>query len=63
MIKKKLYKDYNEYLMTVLRDPKAAMIYLNECLKDSDPKIFLTALKDVAEAQGIEKTSLAKKAH
>lgn len=63
MIKKKPYKNYNEYLMTQLKDHEVAMIYLNEALKDPDPKVFLTALKDVVAAQGFEKTNLAKKAH
>lgn len=63
MIKKKIYKDYNELLMKRLKDPEMAMAYLNETLKDPDPKVFLMALKDVVAARGFEKTTLAKKAH
>lgn len=58
--KKKLYKDYQEFLLEKLQDPKLAIAYLNEALKDPDRSVFLIALKDVLEAQGEDMTELAK---
>lgn len=60
MPKTKTYKDYNEYLMTLLKDQEAAMAYLYESLKDSDPMAFPRALKNVVAAGQFEKTKLAK---
>lgn len=45
-------KDYREHLLKELQDPQEAAAYLDECLKDEDPHVFLLALKDVAEARG-----------
>lgn len=63
MAKKKIYKNYNELLHERLQDPKLAKAYLNEALQDDDEKVFLIALGDVLEAQGIDITALAKKAN
>jgi probable addiction module antidote protein len=35
-----------------LKDPAEAPGYLNACLEDGDPEVFLLALRDVARAQG-----------
>jgi len=35
-----------------LRDPTEAVAYLNACLEDGDPEVFLLALRDVARARG-----------
>ena len=43
-------KKYKEHLLKSLEDPKEATAYLDACLEDDDPHIFLLALKDVAEA-------------
>ena len=36
----------------LLKDPKYAAVYLEECLADGDMELFQSALKDVAKAQG-----------
>lgn len=59
--KKKIYKDYNDLLDDELQDSKVALGYLNEALKDKDPNVFLTALKDVIRAQQKGMTTIAKK--
>jgi probable addiction module antidote protein len=43
---------YEEVLDEDLKDPAEAVGYLNACLEDGDPEIFLLALRDVARAQG-----------
>jgi len=35
-----------------LRAPTEAVAYLNACLEDGDPEVFLLALRDVARARG-----------
>lgn len=61
MAKKKIYKDYDEFLSSRLKDPELALGYLNELLKTpDDQKNFLAGLKDVANAQSKDIASLAK---
>lgn len=43
---------YEEALDEDLKDPVEAVDYLNACLEDGDPEVFLLALRDVARAQG-----------
>ena len=43
---------WEPYLIGSLKNPKAAEGYLNAALDDHDPRVFLLALRDVAEAQG-----------
>jgi probable addiction module antidote protein len=45
-------KSYKEHLNKELKNPKAAASYLNTALEDEDPRVFLLALKDVADAMG-----------
>lgn len=45
-------KSYHDSLIEALKDPKEAAEYLNAVLKTGDEKIFLVALKNVAEARG-----------
>jgi probable addiction module antidote protein len=45
-------KKYKEHLLKSLEDPHEAAAYLNACLEDEDPHVFLLALKDVADARG-----------
>ena len=45
-------KKYKEHLSKSLEDPKEAAAYLDACLEDEDPHVFLLALKDVTEARG-----------
>lgn len=52
-------KDFNEYLVEKLKDPKRALGYLNAVLEDckdgseESQQLLLLALKAVAEAQGV----------
>lgn len=63
MTKKRIiYIHYDEFLHKRLKDPKLAMAYLNEALKDPDQNVFLIALKDVLAAQSKDVSALAKKA-
>ena len=48
----KKIKSYKEHLLKRLRDPKEAAAYLNAALEDDDSRVFLVALKDIAEASG-----------
>ena len=56
------HKDFQEYLLNSLRDPKEALAYLNEALIDEDQRVFLLALKDVLEAQDGDMSALAREA-
>ena len=44
---------YVEMLRERLQDPLYAAAYLNACLEDDDPDVFLLALHDVAGACGL----------
>lgn len=48
----KPYRDYKEGLFKRLRNKEEALGYLKACLEDEDKRVFLLALRDVAEAQG-----------
>lgn len=60
-------KDFNEYLIEKLKNPKRAVAYLNAVLEDckdgskESQQLLLMALKAVAEAQG-GMSEVAKKA-
>ena len=43
---------YENVLDEDLQDPTEAAGYLNACLEDGDPEVFLLALRDVARARG-----------
>ena len=43
---------YEDVLDEDLQDPAEAAEYLNACLEDGDPEVFLLALRDVARARG-----------
>ncbi|MCP5058456.1 MAG: putative addiction module antidote protein [bacterium] len=43
---------YEEILDEDLQDPAEAAGYLNACLEDGEPEVFLLALRDVARARG-----------
>jgi probable addiction module antidote protein len=53
---------YKELLLKELQDPDEAIGYLREALKDKDRRVFLIALRNVADAQG-GVTRLARLAH
>lgn len=55
-------KSFDETRQNVLRDPKAAAIYLEECLQDGNMELFTAALKHVADARG-GVALLAKETH
>lgn len=48
-----LTKSYRDSLLERLRDPAEAAAYLDAALEDEDSRVFLLALRDVAEARGI----------
>src|ERR1700674_4019056 len=43
---------YRDELIKSLKDPGEAALYLTAALQDEDPRIFLMALRDVADARG-----------
>lgn len=45
-------ESYRDRLLKSLEDPGEAAQYLNACLEDGDPRVFLMALRDVAAARG-----------
>jgi probable addiction module antidote protein len=45
-------RDFRDWLLADLKDPKAAVGYLNAALEDDDRRVFLLALRDVADAWG-----------
>jgi DNA-binding phage protein len=44
---------YQGELLKYLHDPHKAVVYLNTALEDGDPELFVVALRNVAEAQGV----------
>ncbi len=48
---------YEVGLLEDLRDSREAAAYLNAALEDDDPRIFLLALRHVAEALGMSQVS------
>ncbi len=55
--------DYHDFLIERLKDINRSIGYLNECLDDEDPRLFLSALLNVYEAQSslyFEKKKKAK---
>jgi probable addiction module antidote protein len=45
-------ESYRESLLESLKNPDDAARYLNACLQDEDARVFLLALRDVADARG-----------
>lgn len=45
-------RSYQKVLIERLKSPKEAAAYLNAALEDDDLRVFLVALRDVAEAHG-----------
>ena len=57
---KELTVSHRERLIEELRaDPELAAEYLNAAAEDGDPRVYLTALRTVAEAQGMAKVARA----
>ena len=61
MSKKAASAAYEEVLLEDLKDPAEAAAYLQAALEDEDPAVFLLALRQVAQAQGM--ANVARKAH
>jgi len=55
-------ESYRESLLESLRNPEEAAQYLNACLEDEDARVFLLALRDIADARGGIRT-LSRDAH
>jgi len=55
-------ESYREDLLESLRNPDEAAAYLNACLEDEDVRVFLLALRDVADARGGIRT-LSRETH
>lgn len=49
---RKPYASYHDHLIKALRNREEARHYLNAALEDGDRRVFLIALRNVAEAQG-----------
>jgi probable addiction module antidote protein len=45
-------ESYRDGLLESLKNQEEAAHYLNACLEDADPRVFLLALRDVADAHG-----------
>jgi DNA-binding phage protein len=45
-------ESYRERLLDALKNPEEAAHYLDACLEDGDSRVFLLAIRDVAEARG-----------
>jgi probable addiction module antidote protein len=52
-----LTKSYRDSLLESLQDPAEAAAYLDAALEDEDSRVFLLALRDVAEARGISRAA------
>lgn len=50
----KLTKSYQESLLQALQNPQEAAEYLTAALEDGDSALFLLALRNVADAQGMK---------
>jgi probable addiction module antidote protein len=62
---KKRSVNYREDLMRALKNPEEAAAYINAALEEGDTRVLLTALKNVADANGgigklAAKTKLAR---
>src|SRR4051812_29444379 len=51
---KALTESYEDHLLASLKDPSYASDYLNAALEDEDYRVFLLALRDVANALGVK---------
>jgi probable addiction module antidote protein len=54
---KKKTTSYRNLLRENLQDPEYAAEYLNAAIEDGDEKVFLLALRDVADARGISQVA------
>jgi probable addiction module antidote protein len=52
---------YDEFLIESLKNQDLAKSYLNAALEDDDPRVFLLALRNVAQAQGFSELAAGSK--
>jgi len=52
---------YDDYLIESLKDRRRAEAYLKAALEEEDPKVFLLALRNVAQARGVSKVAAKSK--
>ncbi len=57
---KRIHRDFQEFLLENLKDPREAAAYLKAALADEDERVFLLALRDVLEARGGSIADLAE---
>lgn len=50
---------YKEGLLYRLQDPGFAAVYLTAAAEDPEPMVYLSALRNVAEARGMSAVSIA----
>ncbi len=55
----KASKNYQELLLASLREPEEAAEYLNAALEEGDEQLFMLALSNVAEANGLAMGAVA----
>jgi probable addiction module antidote protein len=48
---------YDDYLIESLKNQRRAKAYLNAALEDDDPRVFLMALRNVAQARGFSRVA------
>jgi probable addiction module antidote protein len=58
---KRYWRDYDDYLIESLKDRRLAEAYLNAALEEDDARVFLLALRDVAQARGMSKLAARSK--
>ncbi len=54
-------ESYEDHLRESLKDPECANAYINAALEEDDHRVFLLALRDVADAYGIKKVASSAK--
>jgi len=52
---------YDRYLKESLKDRRRAKAYLKAALQDDDPRVFLLALRNVAQARGVSAVAAKSK--
>ena len=52
---------YDDYLIELLKDRRRAEGYLKAALEENNPRVFLLALRNVAQAYGVSKVAAKSK--
>lgn len=60
--KKRVYREFKDYVLEKLQDHKFARAYLNEAFAAGDQQAFLLALKNVLAVHGGDMTTIAEEA-